>query len=176
MNEFHHAGAVTRGRIVRVDDAGDHQRIEVRGFAGELFTDVVRAQPHGFTSNPPVDAVGHFLRMGESDRLFALGFETPGRPRSIPAGGKALYDSSGKVLKFLPGDGVDLDAAGQTVTIRNASVVKIEGTASVSMGVGSMWVNVTGGRVDLAASAAGGAAPVRMMTESGPSNVIWGRV
>lgn len=171
MNEFHGAASITRGTLVAVKDDGDDQRIEVRGYAGERFTEVVRSQVHGFTSNPPVGSTGHFLRMGESDRLFALGFETPGsRPKSIPPGGKALYDSSGKVLKFLPGQGADWNAAGQEVTIHNATKVTISGSAEIILSVGGTHIRLRPGRIDLGLMVG----THRMMTESGPSNTIYG--
>lgn len=176
MFDFSDAPSVTRARIVSVDDGGEHQRLTVEGHAGERFSDVVRAQPHGFTSNPPADAVGYFLRMGSGDRLVALGYETPSRPKGLPPGGKALYDSSGKVLKFIPGEKMDFDAAGQDVVIRNAKSVSIVGSKELVLGAGGRYVRIRPGRVDLAVTSPDGEGPVRIGTEAGPSNVIWGRV
>lgn len=176
MFDFDDAPSVTRARIVSVNDSGEHQRLVIAGHAGERFSEVVRGQSHGFTSNPPEGSVGYFLRMGSSDRLFAIGYETPDRPKGLPPGGKALYDSSGKVLKFIPGDKMDFDAAGQDVVIRNAKSVSIVGSKEVVLGAGGRYVRIRPGRIDLAVTSPDAEAPFRVGTEGGPSNVIWGRV
>lgn len=124
-SEFWSASSVSRGRIVSVDDSGENQTVVVAGFRGERFSGVLRGQPHGYSSNPPVDAVGNFLRLGSSDRLVALGYETPGRPRDLPTGSPALYNADGTIWKLLPGK-ADLDHGGKNSHLRNIERQKIE--------------------------------------------------
>lgn len=133
------SSTITRGRIVSADDSGDLQKITVKGHAGEEFSDVVRAQPHGFSSHPPADAVGIFLRHGSSDRLTALGFETPARPRDLPSGAAALYNADGTVWKLLPAK-ADLDHGGKNNHERGIAKKKVEA---------SDWIQFDGNAVYL---------------------------
>lgn len=119
------SSTITRGAIVSVDDSGGLQTISVKGFAGESFTEVVRAQSHGFSSNPPAGAVGTFLRHGSSDRLTALGFETEDRPKGLPAGASAIYNAFAIVWKFLAAK-VDLDHGGKNHHARAIGKQKTE--------------------------------------------------
>lgn len=119
------SSTVTRGTIVSVDDSGPQQKITVRGFSGEEFTDVVRAQSHGLASNPPPGAVGTFLRHGSSDRLTALGFETDGRAKDLPVGVPALYNADGTIWKLLPSK-ADLDHGGKNHHARAIAKQKVE--------------------------------------------------
>lgn len=152
MRDFHDAPTITRARLVSLDDSGEHQRLAFEGYAGESFTDVARAQPHGFSSAPQAGAVGHMLRMGSSDRLLALGFETPGRPRSTVAGGSVLYDASGSIVYAKMSGGVEIKAAQGSVEITR----------------GALKVIVSDSRVDL-----GGPGGHRVATEAGFSNKVF---
>lgn len=125
MSLYPESSAVTRAEIVSVNDEGEHVRINLKGFDKEAFTDVVLAQGHGVSVNPPVGSVGIFLRHGSSDRLTALGFETPGRPRSKPPGVPALYNADGTVWKLLP-QKADLDGGGKNHHARNTPKYRIE--------------------------------------------------
>lgn len=124
-SEFWSASEVTTARVKEIDDSGDNQKITAEGYKGERFTEVLRAQPHGFSSRPPVDAVGHFLRFGSSDRVMALGFETQGRPKGLPAGAAALYNADGTIWKLLPAK-ADLDHGGKNHHARNAGKYRVE--------------------------------------------------
>lgn len=123
--EFWSASEITTARVKEIDDARDNQRVVVEGYKGERFSDVLRAQPHGFSSRPPVDAVGHFLRFGSSDRLVSLGFETQSRPKNLPAGAAALYNADGTIWKLLPAK-ADLDHGGKNHHARNLGKYKVE--------------------------------------------------
>lgn len=175
-NEFRGAGLITRATIVSVDDAGDHQRLVARGYAGEQYSEVVRAQSHGLSSNPPPGAVGTLLRMGESDRVVALGFEMPGRIKNLKSGGTAVSDSTGRALAFNPGEPVTLDGKGGEVKVLNASKVTVSSTAEILLEAGGRFIRIRPGRVDIGIASAGEDAPARMMTEAGPSNIVWARV
>jgi phage gp45-like len=66
---------ITRAKLLEVDDSGTQQFLRLKGLAGEEFTQVYRFQPHGFSSVPPVGAEGVVLRMAETERMMAFGFE-----------------------------------------------------------------------------------------------------
>lgn len=119
------SSTITRGAIVSVDDSGGLQTITVKGFKGEQFSEVVRAQPHGFSSNPPEGSVGTFLRHGSSDRLTALGFETEDRPKALPSGASAFYNAFQIVWRLLAGK-ADLDHGGKDHHARGIGKQKTE--------------------------------------------------
>ncbi len=162
MREFWHAPAVTRARVKAVDDSGDHQTIDFTGHDGEEYTKVLRLQNHGFTSNPPEDSYGYFLRMGESDRLVALGFENKNRPKDLPRGAKAIYGADGQVLKYLPAKS-DFDGGGKHFRQRNVEKVRLDANKEY-------WIYVPPG-----ASAYIGAGPPwsKVITEAGPSPQLY---
>lgn len=158
MSLYPETSRVTRGRIVSVDDSGEGQRIKVKGFAGEEFSEVLRAQSHGVSSNPPPGAVGNFLRLGSSDRLVALGFETPGRPRDLPIGSTVLYNADGTVWKLLPAK-ADLDHGGKSHHARAVAKYRVEA---------SDWIHFDAGAVYL------GKPPYfPVMTTAGPSQHVF---
>jgi phage gp45-like len=146
------APMITRARLDGLADAGEHQLIDASGFAGERFTKIVRSQPHGFSSSPQAGSVGYLMRMGDSDRMVALGFETPGRPRSIEGGGAQLYDAAGNLIYARMAGGVEIKAAAGSVEITR----------------GALKVIVSGTRVDL-----GGPGGPAVVTTAGPSSKVF---
>lgn len=86
-----------------VDDADVHQRGTYRGMAGERYTRVMRLQPHGFSSVPPVGSRGVMLAGGaHRDVAMVLGMEHGDhRPRNQPAGSTVLYDHAGGILSIV---------------------------------------------------------------------------
>lgn len=151
MRDFHDAPAITRARLTLIDDSGDHQTADFSGHAGEKSSGVLRLQSHGFTSVPPADAYGYMMRMGQSDRMVALGFETSGRPKSLSSGAVALYDSSGKVLKFIETK-TDFDGGAKDMRQRNVKKVQLDADteywikpapgASIFLGQNAPWSKV----------------------------------
>lgn len=160
-SEFWAASEITTARVKSIDDAGENQRIVAEGYRGERFTQVTRAQPHGFSSRPPVDAVGHFLRFGSSDRVIALGFETPGRQKNLPEGAAVLYDTSGNVIFAKAAEGVRIKA------VAGGVLVEAE-TGTIELKRGDMRVIVSEDRVDL-----GGPGGSRVVTLAGPSAKVF---
>lgn len=159
-----------RATIEKIDDSGTQQVLKrVRGLKAEVFEDVYRAQQHGLSSHAPAGSEGLFLALsGRSDRIVALGFEHKDhRPKDLPEGATALYDASGKVLKFLPEE-TAWDAGGKKVVITNSPDIVI--------GTGSRYVRIRDGRVDLAIKSPSEDAPYRVATEAGYSPVIFGRM
>jgi hypothetical protein len=64
---------------------------------------------------------------------------------------------------------------GTTVTVHKDHV-EVKGASSCSAGVDGRWVYVTQGRVNLGVSGPTETADQRVMTESGPSNVVWAKI
>lgn len=161
MSDFRDASTLTRGSLSAVDDAGATQFITVKGFRDETFAQVRRAQPHGFSSNPPLGAVGDFIRLGSSDRLVALGFETADRPKSLPAGASVLYDSSGNLIFAKAGEGVRIKAVAGGVMVEADN-------GTITMKRGALTVTMSDTRIDL-----GGPGGNRVATEAGFSNKVF---
>lgn len=125
MRDFHDAPAITRVKLAGLDDSGEHQVADFSGHKSESATRVLRLQQHGLTSNPPADAYGYALRMGESDRMVALGFETKDRPKNLPPGVTALYNAQGNILS-LHETRTDWNHGGKGYHLRNAKKHKTE--------------------------------------------------
>lgn len=181
-----------RATVLKTDDSGTQQILkQMRGLASELFSDVYRAQPHGFSSHAPAGSEGFFHALGgRSDRLIALGFEHKDhRVRDLPEGATALYDASGTILRLLP-DSVDLDAGDKNVVIHNAKDVAVNNCDTITAvarkraalgagpGSGIRFVSVKASpqRVDLAVKSPDELAPYKVMTDGGASEVVWARI
>lgn len=178
MSYFEHDDAIRsmirRGRNLKVDDSGDQQVVDLMGLFGDKPKKVLHVLPHGYSANPPKNSDGLLLALGgRSDRLAYLdGGHKDHRPKNLPIGGTALYDADGKVLKIVK-DGIDLDAGGKPVTIRNATTIKIEGTADVAFGIGGCWVRISGGKVYLGVAAADATTSNAVVTVAGPSSKVF---
>jgi phage gp45-like len=97
--------ALRRAAVTKVDDTGPQQLCELTALAGEKLKQIVRIQPHGFSSNPPDKSKGVLLCLGSrSDRAMILGLEDPKtRQRNLPTGTSILYDDKGNII-FMKGD------------------------------------------------------------------------
>lgn len=168
-------GHLRRARVDKIDDSGAQQIMKkLLGLASEKPEDVYRAQSHGFSSHPPAGSEGLFLALGgRADRLIGLGFEHKDkRVKNLPEGGTALYDADGKVLKIVK-DETTYDAGGKPIKITNASTVLIEGASDVVVGVKGRYIRIRPGRVDLGVTDKAGQAGPAVMTEAGPSSIVF---
>lgn len=178
ITEFGEASTFTRGRIVAVDDSKRGQTLTVEGYPGERFTGVLRDQPHGFSSVPPVGAVGWFERVGSSDRLRAIGYDSDKRPLSSPPGSAVLYDDKGNTIFAKGADGVtvrakeggiQVEAETGTISMKRGGMQVTMSDTRIEFGLADgLKVILTPGRVDL-----GGEGGARVATESGPSNKVF---
>lgn len=150
ITEFGEASTFTRGEIVAVDDSGRGQLLTVKGFRGERFSGVLRDQPHGFSSVPPVGATGWFERVGSSDRLRAVGYDGAWRPVGSQTGTAVLYDDKGNTIfaKGVGGIAIRAMAGGFEV---EADV------GTITLKRGGLSVTVSESRIDLGGP---GGAPV----------------
>lgn len=182
MSVFDHDDAirsmVRRSRLLKVDDSGAQQLVDLMNLAGDKPRKVFRPQPFGITSHPPVNSEGLVLAAGgRSDRLLYLdGGHWDHRPKSLGEGCSALYDAYGKIIKLVK-DRVEVDAGGKDVVIRNASKVTVEATTDVAVGIaGKRYVRIREHRVDLAVKEPGDEAPYKVSTEAGLSGVVFARL
>ncbi len=142
---------LTRATLVEVDDTGTQQLLRLKGMHGEEFTKVYRFQQHGFSSVPPVGSEGVLLRMGETERMLALGFEAKSiRPKGNNVGASVLYGDNG-----------------ETVTL-DGNKITIEAPNEVTVNVNGTMIKATAGRLDLGGE---GGSPV--MTLAGPSSKVF---
>jgi phage gp45-like len=161
ITEFGEASTITRGKVVAVNDTARGQTITIKGYSGETFTGVLRGQPHGFSSHPPIDSVGYFLRQGSSDRLTAIGYESAGRPVNSPSGTAVLYDDKGNQI-FAKGSG------GVSIKAVDGGIMVEADTGTITLKRGALTVTVSPTRVDL-----GGTGGQAVQTVSGPSSKVF---
>jgi phage gp45-like len=90
-----------RSRIVKVDDKGSQQRVDLKGLKQEEPQKVWRPQDFGFSSNPPKDSDGVMIQMGSrSDRtLYLDGGHEKYRPKNTPEGGAVLFNHTGDIIR-----------------------------------------------------------------------------
>lgn len=98
-----------RARVVKVDDSGTQQRIDISGLKNEKPKKIWRTQDYGFSSNPPKDSDGIIDQMGSrSDRTFYrdAGHEKY-RPKNTPEGGSVLFNHTGDIIRVFK-DNLDI--------------------------------------------------------------------
>jgi phage gp45-like len=120
-------GTLRRGSIQKVDDSGDQQLLNLIGLAGDQPQKVVRILPHGFSSNPPLQAEGILKSLGgRSDRLMFIGGEHPQyRQKKLATGAAVLYDQNGNVIFANMTNGIQISAKTGNVTVTPPSGKKV---------------------------------------------------
>jgi phage gp45-like len=90
-----------RSRIVKVDDSGTQQLVDLKILKNELPKKVWRVMDFGHFSVPPQDTDGVVIQMGSrSDRtLYVDGGHKDYRPTNRPAGSSGLFDQYGNLLQ-----------------------------------------------------------------------------
>src|SRR5258708_443366 len=90
-----------RARIVKVDDSGTQQRVDISGLKNEKPKKIWRPIDFGFFSVPPKDTDGVMIQMGgRSDRtLYLDGGHKDYRPKDRPVGSAGLFDQFGNLLQ-----------------------------------------------------------------------------
>ncbi len=124
----------------RMEERNGQQFVSGRAAYGDGWTNIHRIEPHGFASMPVKGAKGLILpSQYDPEVAFVLGLESPGnRPKNLPSGGVAIYDAAGNVTKYVMGDGVTVDVAGNAYVIRKGGV---------SMTISASGVAIEGGQV-----------------------------
>lgn len=90
-----------RSRIVKVDDSGTQQLVDLKVLKNEMPKKIYRVMEFGHFSVPPQDTDGVVLQMGSrSDRSIYLdGGHKDFRPKNRPAGSSGLFDQYGNLLQ-----------------------------------------------------------------------------
>jgi phage gp45-like len=109
---FHHRNNAHRYETTKVEDKGDIQLVEATGMDEEEHTEIMRVQPHGFSSHPPKGS--HFLAVGlggRRDNLVAIGGEHQDyRIKELLEGESVQYDTKGNFLRMLLDKGMSMYA------------------------------------------------------------------
>lgn len=74
------------------------------------------------------------------------------------------------------GESIKLEYDGSKVVIDAEGKITAEAADRFAGGVGGMWVNVQGGRVNLGVSDPDGTAPNKVVTEAGPSSKVYAEI
>src|SRR5689334_8838230 len=90
-----------RARIVKVDDSGTQQLVDLKILKSELPKKVWRVMDFGHFSVPPEDTDGAVIQMGSrSDRtLYVDGGHKDYRPKNRPAGSSGIFDQYGNLIQ-----------------------------------------------------------------------------
>lgn len=131
------------GKITTGNDGGVVQRLQVQLGADEVHDNLPRLAEFGFTSMPPPgsDAVLAFLQGNRSSGIVIATGNQTFRLKNLATGEVALYDAFGKYVK-LSQTGIVVEAAGQSVTVNDASTVTVNATTSVT--INSPATKITG--------------------------------
>lgn len=113
-----------RMEIDTVEEINGLQYVSGRTMAGERLRRVLRAEPHGAASSPPIGSVGLCIPMGgDRTRMVCVASETPGtRPVGLGAGHTVIYEN---------GD-TKITLADNTITLK-ASMIVLE-SPSIKLG------------------------------------------
>jgi len=109
-------------RVLKVDDSGAQQLVNLHGAYGDKPRNVWRTQDYGFSSNPPAGSEGilHALA-GNSDRLiFRDGGHQDHRPKAAPSGTTVIYDDKGNIVFVKGANGIEIRARAGKVTVTPA--------------------------------------------------------
>jgi phage gp45-like len=123
---FEHDDAIRsilrRARVLKVDDSGTQQKLDLAGLKNERPQKIVRVLPHGLGSNPPDDAEGVMLQLGgRSDRTMFFGGEHKDyRQKNLKTGQAVLYDDKGNVIFAKGSDGLAVHAKEGKVYVKPA--------------------------------------------------------
>ena len=108
-----------------------------RGFAGDRYTEILLIEPHGMAGEPVEGGQGLLLSPnGIPEETYFFGGAKPGLRPSLPAGGKAIYDAAGNIVKCV-GSGVVIDAGSRTINIASGTWT-ITGNGTIT---GNLQVN-----------------------------------
>ena len=170
------SGRLFRVQLTEADDEGGQQTLSLDGLPNEKLEKVPRLQHFGLSSNAPVGSHGLGVQFGggrDGGRLLnmAIGLEhADHRPRKVKPGQSVLYDDKGNATRMLGADGIWHDA-GDRPQKMTGKTITITGTDKVVVQVGGTTVTVTANRVDL-----GGEGGSAVMTQAGPSSVVFAKV
>lgn len=150
---------MTFARVLRVDDSGALQLMQVQGFLGELRDDCPRIGEWGLASNPPLSSQVVVLALGaDRGQLVVIGVEDrTTRRKNLPVGAVELHSAHGTAR----------------IRIDSAGVISIDGT-QVNGTTGPIALNVTGNVAITASGAATITAASAVVTAAGAATITAG--
>lgn len=128
------------GARMELDDrlkVRDGQRyVYGRSFSGDRYSEILMIEPHGFASEPVKGGQGLLLSPnGIPEEAYFFGGAKPGLRPILPAGGKAIYDAAGNIVKCI-GSGIVIDAASRTIDLISGTwTIKGNGTITGNLHV-----------------------------------------
>lgn len=163
---------IFRAQLTETNDSGEMQLGRGQGYAGEEVDKVHIVRQHGLASHAPNNSHGIGIAgSGERGLVAFLGMEhQDSRPKKLEEGNTTLYDAKGNATRMLGADGIWHDAADRPQKMTGKTIT-ITGTDTVTIEVGGTTVTIRKGRVDLGGT---GGSPV--MTQAGPSSVVFAKV
>jgi phage gp45-like len=172
--EHHDAigGTLRRATILKVDDSGPQQLLNLQGLAADFPRNVVHIFPHGFSSNSPLNAEGILKSLGgRSDRAMFIGGEHPQyRQRNLPSGNAVLYDDQGNVVWMKGAGGVTIQTAAGEIAISSAVKISIQANGDITVDPGN------GGRVLLGGGGETTGTFSAVVTVAGPALNVLARI
>ena len=161
-----------RAELTETDDAGELQTGKGYGYAGEELDKVHIIRQHGLASHAPKGSHGIGLAgSGERSLVAFLGLEhQDSRPRKLDEGNTTLYDAKGNATRMLGADGIWHDAADRPQKM-TGKTIRLTATDTLIAEVGGTTVTIRKGRIDL-----GGPGGSPVMTQAGPSSVVFAKV
>jgi phage gp45-like len=164
-------GTLRRAMILKVDDSGPQQLVDLQGLASDLPKGVVRILPHGFSSNPPLNSEGILKSLaGRSDRgMFIGGEHSQYRQKNLQSGNAVLYDDKGNVVWAKGSNGIAI------TTLQGDVVMTVKGNVTITAQGQTISVDPSGGMVYLGGSPSSGSF-AQVMTLSGPSPYVLARI
>jgi phage baseplate assembly protein V len=172
-----------RGTLTKANDEPLMQEVDVEILKGEKKTTLERFQNYGFTSVPhkedgegsdkAAEFVIVFLGGNRSHGVIVAMDDRRHRLRNLKEGESAQYDDQGQKV-HVSRDGIIIDGGKKElpVTIKVGSVTLVVKKDQIIGDVKGMKLSVKEDRIDLVKVPAS----IRMVTEDGPSNVIWGEI
>jgi len=149
LNGVH--GTLRRALITKVDDTGNQQLVNLQALKADSPQKVVRVLPHGFSSNPPINAEGIFKSLGgRSDRgMFIGGEHYQYRQKNLTSGAAVLYDQNGNIIYANMQNGIQISAKTGKVYVKPAAGQNVylggtgsDGTYAVVSTVSGPAINV----------------------------------
>lgn len=154
---------VGRGKIKQSDDSQNIQRLQVALSALETMDNIPRAVEFGFASWPPdnCSAVVLFVNGDRSNAVAIATHDLPSRFKLAAKGESAVFDgngtngAAGKWIWLKKGAGIEIEANGEPVVIKDALSItasnKAGGTMPVTLNTngGDITLNMNGGKVKI---------------------------
>lgn len=125
---------MTFARILRVDDSGELQTIQLEGFLGEVRDGVPRIGEFGFASNPPADSQAVVLALGaRRGQLVVIGTEDRReRPADLPEGASEVYAAGGTRIRVNPDGSILIEGDSVAITVSAAADIVAGGEVNIS--------------------------------------------